>query len=403
MVGAPVSVDSVFLVGPDAPGLIGEQFGVSFAGAAATGVGMLCARWWRWLVVVGAVGMVVGHLIRVPVAQGVSVRVAGARGPEPDISAHPVWVALLVAASALLLVGVLGAAQELLRDNRIGVCLAGFAGCAGYFGVAVVGRLRGLGAPERVIVVGLVAGATVAAAISVRGNGLVRGRGQWAELVAAAAALVWLLPTMIVAVRDQAVFGTVLGGVIGLGVLGVALTAARPAGGAGVLVVAATGLVLGSPVAMLVLLWDVPLGGVWYGWPVALAGVLVGAGAAAGPSVVRAGVVAAAGLSMIGLAIGQPSALVLWLFLGLSMAAVAVTVGSATEVLAGIDAAPALASLGTLAGLGVFGALNLVRAGRSPVATQSAVAWVAAVLVLAGAGLLLGLRSVHRGQLAVRG
>ncbi len=138
---------------------------------------------------------------------------------------------------------------------------------------------------------------------------------------------------------------------------------------------------------MLVLLWDVPLGAVWYAWPVALGGVLAGAAAAAGPSALRAGIVAAAGLSMIGLVENRGNTLIVWLFLALSMAAVAVTVGSAARALAEVDATPALAALGTLAALGVFGSLNLLRSGGRTLG--STVDWVSALLVLGAAALLL--------------
>jgi hypothetical protein len=384
MVGAPVSVDSVFLVGPDQPMLVGKQFAVGFAGAAATAVGILFGRYWRWLLGIGAVGVVFAHAIRVPRAEGVRVQVAGSNTGVSDIVAHPLWMAVLVMGTAVLLVGVLGVAQELLRDNRIGASVAGFAGCAAYFGVGVTGRLRGASTAPRLIVVIVAAAVVIVAVLRLRESG--SQRGQWVSMVAAAAALVWMLPTMIVAIRGQQIFGTVLGGIVGLAVLAVALLATRPAGQRAPLAVLATGLVLGPPVVMLVLLYDVPFDGVWYGWPIALAGVLLGAGAAGAPTMVRAGIVAAAGLSMLGVAADNDNQLIIWLFLALIMAAVATTVGAAARVLAQVDAAPALAALGTLAALGVFGSLNLFRVGGKTLASTGN--WVSALLVLLAAGLV---------------
>jgi hypothetical protein len=96
---------------------------------------------------------------------------------------------------------------------------------------------------------------------------------------------------------------------------------------------------------------------------------------------------------MIGLVENRGSTLIVWLFLALSMAAVAVTVGSAAQVLAGIDAAPALTALGTLAALGVFGSLNLLRSGGRTLG--STVDWVGALLVVGAAGLLLAARATR--------
>jgi hypothetical protein len=401
MVGAPLSVDMVFLIGPDQAALIGAQFAVLFCGAIATGVAILLARHWRWLLLAGSVGMVVAQAIRVPRLRGIAVQV-GRSKPDavPDISAHPVWVCLLVASAAVLLVGVLGVAQELLRSNRLGACLAGFAGCAGYFGASIVSRLRAIPAPVQFIVVAVVAVITGLAVLRLRAAPGTTVR--WASMVAAAAALVWLLPAMMVAIRSEAVFGTVTGGVVGLVVLALAIVASRPTGTPGMLAVGATGLVLAAPLLVLVLVYDVLLIGVWYAWPIAITGVLVGTASAAGPWELRAGIVAAAGLSMVGLAAGQAEKrstgeLVIWLFLALSVAAVATTVGSAAQVLARIEAVPALGALGPLAALGVFGSLNLLRAATSGISSfnnifGTAANWVSAVLLLAAAGLLLVLR-----------
>lgn len=398
-VGAPLSVDQIFLMGPDHPTLIGEQFTALFCGAAATAAGILLARHWRWLLVAGSVGMVVAHAIRAPRPQGVSVRVAGSgsTAPAPDIVAHTAWVCLLVMSAAVLLIGVLAVAQEVLGRHRIGAALAGFAGCAGFLGVAVVGRLRVLDAPGRALVIAGIAALTVLAVS--RSPRAPHPAGTWPRMVAAAAALVWLLPTMFVAIKGQAIFGTVTGGVVGLVVLGVAIAASRPAGTPGMLAVAATGLVLALPVVMLVLLYDIFLGKPWYAWPIAAAGVLVGAASAAGPWPLRAGIVAAAGLSVAGLAaratdVRSTGALVIWLFLALSLAAIATTVGSAAQTLATVDATPALGSLGPLAALGIFGTLNLLRVGANGKADLakilgSTLNWISAALLLAAAALLL--------------
>src|SRR5207247_303943 len=84
-------------------------------------------------------GMVVGQVIRVPRAEGISVRVGQSAGPVPDIAAHTLWVCVLVAAAGLLLVGALGAGREVVRGRGLGAGVAGGGGCGGVRGGVVAG------------------------------------------------------------------------------------------------------------------------------------------------------------------------------------------------------------------------------------------------------------------------
>lgn len=420
-VGAPQSLDMIFLVGPDSPKMVGGQLAAAAAGAVATAVAILLDRYWPWLLAVGSVGVLVAHVFRSP-APGqalITVRVPGGNTPAPALPVSPAWAAVVLACAGLLVVGLLAVARELLRTSRLGASLAGLAGCAGYFGASVVGRLRGAEPVVRIVVLGVAAGLIVLVVARLLGP---RGKpdapdpeqGDASDVTtsleppdpvrrlrigAAVAVLFPVLPTVLTAFTGEWVFGTVAGGLAGLVVLGVALVASAPAGVPGVVAVAACSLVLAAPVVILFLIYDVVGGQVWYAWPVALGGVLLGAAVAARRGPVAAVLVAAAALPMIALAerLGGDrrtlAELVIWSFLLLTMAAVAATVGTAAGTPALRDGLPALGGLVTAGAVGVEGSLSLLWAssnGRADLAKVAGPAgqWVAVVLMVAAAALL---------------
>lgn len=397
--GAPQSLDMLVLVGPDNPELVGPQLAVGAAGAVATAVAVLLARRWQGLLVTGAVGVFVGLLLGDPAGPLLSVSVAVPDGVAEARLPVPVGVAMLLAAAAgVLVIGLLGVARELLRTTRTGASLAGFVGAAGYLGVAVIGPAGAADTAVRLAVAGVAAALTVVATARLRGMApAVSARGWRVRYAAAGAVLASVLPTVVVALTGEVVFGTVTGGVTGLVVLAVALAASATAGRAGMLAVGATGLVLAAPVVVLLLIRDGVAGEVWYGWPVALAGVLLGAAVAARPWLAT-GVVAAAAVAMIPLALlfadGDDPAtdqLVL-VFLFFAMAAVAATVGTAATRFAG--AVPAFGALATVAGIGVHASLSWFRIGPDGTAdldkTVGTPGQLVGAVLLLGAAALLG-------------
>lgn len=412
-VGAPQSLDMIFLVGPDSPKMVGGQLAAAAAGAVATAVAILLDRYWPWLLAVGSAGVLVAHVIRSP-APGqalITVRVPGGNTPAPAPPVGPAWAAVVLACAGLLVVGLLAVARELLRTSRLGASLAGLAGCAGYFGASVVGRLRGAEPVVRIVVLAVAAGLMVLATSRLLGSrgdqGAADGLAQlpggpdparWLRIGAAVAVLFPVLPTVLTAFTGEWVFGTVAGGLAGLVVLGVALVASAPAGVPGVVAVAACSLVLAAPVVILFLIYDVVGGQVWYAWPIALGGVLLGAAVAARRGPVAAVVVVAAALPMIALAEklggdGTLAELVIWSFLLLTMAAVAATIGTAAGTPALRDGLPALGGLVTAGAVGVEASLSLLWAGANGRADLSKVAgpagqWTAVVLMVAAAALM---------------
>ena len=397
-VGAPQAVEMLTVVGPDKPGLAGTQLAVAAAGAIATAVAILLSRRWPVLLATGAVGVLAGLLIQDPAGLLFNARVFLPDDPGTPQAPVPAGVGmLLMAAAGLLLVGLFGVARELLRTGRVGASLAGLVGAAGYFGVAVIGPLATAGTAARLGVAGLAAALTVVAAIrSPAVAPAVSERGWRIRYVAAGVVLVSVLPTLVVALSGDVLFGTVTGGVTGLVVLAAAVGASAPAGRDAMLAVGATGLVLAAPVVTLLLIRDGVAGEVWYAWPIALAGVLTGAAVAARrwPA---AGVVAVAAVPMLLLGLGfadvdEPAGeTIVWVFLYLSMAAVAATVGTAATRFGG--AVPAFGALATVAGVGAHGALSLFRIGPGGTAdlekTVGPTGYVIGAVLLATAAALL--------------
>lgn len=413
-VGAPQSLDMIFLVGPDSPTL-GGQLGVAVAGAVATAVAILLDRYWPWLLAIGSVGVLVAYVIQSPPPGQalITVRVPGGNVPAQRLPVSTAWAAVVLACAGLLVVGLLAVAREVLRTSRLGASLAGLAGCAGYFGASVVGRLRGAEPVVRIVVLVVAAGLVVLAVARLLGSRVdpdpeaaevitslePADPVRWLRIGAAVAVLFPVLPTLLTVLTGKWVFGTVTGGLAGLVVFGVALVAAVPAGAPGVVAVAACSLVLAAPVVILFLIYDVAGGQVWYAWPIALAGVLLGAVVGAWRRPGAAIMVAAAALPMIALAerLGGDhrslAELVIWSFLLLSMAAVAATVGTAAATPALRDGLPALGGLITAGAVGVEGSLSLLWAGANERADLGKVAgptgqWAAVVLMGAAAVLL---------------
>jgi hypothetical protein len=401
-VGAPQSLDQVFLVGLDTQDVIGAQFAVAVCGAFATAAALLLARHWRWLLVAGSVGVLVAFLFHNPDPIGFTVEAAapGQDSASPGLPVPTVWAAGVVAAAGLLLVGLFGAARELRRSSPQRAGLVGLVGAAAYFGVSVIGGVRGAGQVVRLVVLAVAVGAVVFAVVrNRRAVGVPTAAVRQLRLVAAGVVVFSVLSTALVGISGETVYGTVVGGVAGLVLLALALAVAARAGVAGVLAVGAIGLVLAAPVFILLFLYDTMTGQLWYGWPIALAGVLLG-GVAAGRRWLAPAVVAAAALpffalvtqfSDVDLLSGQ---LIVWVLLALTMAAVTATVGTAAGSFADL---PALGALGTVAALGVHGTLNFARIGADGTmdiakVTGTAAQVISGVLLICAAVLLVVLR-----------
>ncbi|MPZ85669.1 MAG: hypothetical protein GEV28_36930, partial [Actinophytocola sp.] len=234
-VGAPQSLDMMALVGPDSPEAIGTQLATALAGAVATAAAVLLSRHWRWLVAGGAVAVLVGVVLHDPAPALLTVEIAPG---DPRTPADPAVTAFVMAASGVLLIGLLGLAQELLRVSRLGAAVAGLVGVAGYFGVALVGRLLTAEPAIRIAVAAVAAALTVLTmltAVTARpgaamaedaevGDHAVDDRarqgalpadtaaGRRIRLLAAGAVLLAVLPTVLVAITGEVVFGTLVGG-----------------------------------------------------------------------------------------------------------------------------------------------------------------------------------------------
>lgn len=420
-VGAPQSLGMVALVGPDSPDAIGPQLATALAGAVATAVAVLVSRHWRWLVAGGALAVLVGVVLHDPSPALLTVEIAPA-DPRPPLD--PVVTAFVMAASGVLLIGLLGLAGELLRTSRLGAATAGLVGVAGYFGVALVGRLLTAEPAVRIAVAVVAAALTVLTVLTARpdtapdggpaapdtapdgGPGAPDTRpvepggtpvaGSRARLLAAGAVLLAVLPTVLVAITGEVAFGTLAGGVAGLVVLGGALAAASPAGARATLAVAATGAVLAAPVVLLVVIRDSVAGQVWYGWPLALAGVLCGA-ALAGRLPANAPALAAAAVMIALVVTHRPPEALVWVYLVLVMAAVAATVGTAARQHGDL---PAFGALATAAAVGVHASLHLARmsadGNADPAKVLGPSGQVASAVVLAVAAVVLLLLSGRR-------
>ncbi|SDD67051.1 hypothetical protein [Actinokineospora iranica] len=383
LAGAPQSVDFLLWTGIDSPHAVGAQLAVAVSGAVATAVAVVLARWWRWALVAGAVGVAVALAVDAPPSGGLSVRLRGAT-PSGELAMSAGWACVLAAAAGVLLVGVLGAVQRLMSERPRYAVLAGVAACAGYFGVSVTGILRGVDPAVPAVGMALV---TVGAALRA-GGGATWGRTR---PVAAVIVLLTAVPTAVVALRGAEILGTEVGGVVGV----LLAAAAIAGGGRDWAFVGALGAVLAAPVPMLVLLHSTATGEVWYAWPIALAGVLAGAVAATRVAWAAPPVVAVAALPVAAMAsqiggkdFGVPLA---WIFLGLATAAVA-AVGAVSAT--AFPDLPSLGALATTAAVGVSHALGFVRSGPDGALDLDNVVGpagqgVSAVLLLAGAALLV--------------
>ncbi|WIV58455.1 hypothetical protein [Amycolatopsis nalaikhensis] len=155
--GAPQSISYLLRVGIDTPRHAGTQLAVGLCGAVAIAVCLFAARFWRWLLPAGAVGVFAAALAHLPVLREVTVRVPGEDAPVPDVVAHPVAACVLSAASGVLLVGLLAAARSGM--------VVGVVAVAAYYGVALVGPLLDAGAAVRLAVTGVAALLTGAALV----------------------------------------------------------------------------------------------------------------------------------------------------------------------------------------------------------------------------------------------
>lgn len=198
----------------------------------------------------------------------------------PDFVARLAWACLFVAASGVLLIAVLAAAQGLIRRHPIGAAAAGAIGCAGYLGVSIARLLRGMdSATVRLVVLPSRSPPPELALLHPRDAGAGPTLPIRARLACSGAILASVLPTLVVAITKEQVFGTVAGGLAGLLVVAVAALAASQLGVRALIAIVAVGLVLVAPVAPMLLLYDVVVGPA-YGWPLALLAVAIGAGVA---------------------------------------------------------------------------------------------------------------------------
>ncbi|UVS77514.1 hypothetical protein [Actinokineospora sp. UTMC 2448] len=305
-VGAPMSVDALMWAGVDRPEVIGFQAAVAVGGALGMAGALVAARWWRWVVAAGVVGVGVVLAVSGPPGGGLSLRVRTAGESTVELPVDPFWGVVLAAASGALLIGVVSGAR------RVGAAwVVGVAAGAGYFGVSLTGALQSH--PARVGIVGVAALVVVVAAVLSAERSSESRQVHW---IAAGIVLLTAVPTLVVAVLGKPVLGSLIGALIGVALVGAALAAAGREWWA----VGGLGLVLAAPFTSLVLLHSVVAGEIWYGWPIAAAGVVAGslAGRAA-PWVVGLCVIPAL---LLGLG-WMDSPLVVWVFLALVMAAVA--------------------------------------------------------------------------------
>lgn len=394
MVGAPYSPSMLFVVGPDSLADAGAQVGYALCGAGAMVFAVVFDRYWRWLLAAGVAGLAIATAVHAPKYIGIMARVVGSE--QAAAQGIPFAVGCLVSAAAGVLVIALFAVARQVAGTA-GAVLGGVVAVAGYYGVALIGPLLSADATPRVVLVAVAA--VVAVLASSRCEALPFETSGRIRIAAAAAAVATVLPTVLVAVTGKQGFATVVGGVVGLVVLGVAIVAAVTAGATPA--VLAAGLVLAAPVVLLVVIHDAPAAG-GRAWLIALAGALVGAVAGL-RSWAAAVLVALLTLPMVWLASGagdndrDTAEFVVWVFLFLAIAAVAASGGLAFRVVR----TPAFGVLAMASAVGVFDALNLWRAavssGQGVSAAISPTAhWVSAALLVVAVPLLLVLGRERR-------
>lgn len=399
----PQSLSMMMVTGPDAPSFIAEQFAVAMAGALLTGTAILLAAWWRFLLPAGAVGVAVALLIHHPAAQGITMSVAEPTqtATPPYFAAQLPWACLLVGSSGVLLIGVLGAVQRLLRAHPIGASAAGVVGCAGYFGVLLAGPLLGEPAEGVRITVVLVAVLLTVVAVPYRDAVAEEPPPLSGRLMAGVVVLASVLPTLVVAITRESGLGTAAGSLVGLVLVGLAAAGAGMIGVPAVLATAAAGLVLAAPAVVLLVTFDVVLAGPWWGWPLSLGAIAVGAAIAYSRQRLLLGSAALVPGIIVALAVAlglQVDVLIFAALLATSVLAATTVVGATAPTFARQRSLPAAGGLIITMAVGVHGTLNLVRISQTTgvgLLGPSSFYAVAAALLLA-AGLLLALRAVDR-------
>lgn len=405
---APQSLGMVFRAGIDTPETIGEQLAIVLAGALATALAVLLARWWRWLLPGAALGVLVAHLVYNPAAQGLTMRVAeaGEAAVPPEFVRELPWVCLDVASAGVLLVAVLASAQRLHREHRSGAVAAAVIGCAGYLGPSLVGPLRSAEtATARLVVLALAVVLTGATLLSreTADPEPPRPLPLPAQLIAAVAVVATAIPTVLVAVTGENTFGTAVGGVAGLAVAAAAVAAALQLGGNALLATGAAALALAAPAAIVFFIADalvVDATGL-----LGLVGVAIAAAAAFGRSryAAAAGVLGVTALLFVLLASGivsfASSVAIGWAVVIACIASSGAAFGATAPLLAKRAALPAAGAVVTAFAVGVHGAMNFFRIGPD---LRMVFEWpglvLTAGLLAVAAGLLLVLRKQDRVQ-----
>lgn len=409
---APQSIGLVFTIGIDNPDLIGEQLAVALAGALATALSVLFADGWRWLLPAGALGVLVARLMFNPDLLGVTARVVAVDGSEtPTVPAFVrdlPWVCLGVASAGMLLVGVLGAAQRLYREQPAGAAAAAVVGCAAYLGASVVGPLRGADmGTARLVVLGVAVLLTGAVLFSRETADPAGELGLRPRLLAAVAVALTVVPTVLVAVTGESAIGTWQGGLVGLLLLGVAVFAALSLGQNALLATAAVSLTLAGLAMVMIFMADALTAdpseyaqGVFAALAVVVAAVLA---RLRGRLTIAAVVLAVTVVLLLGVAAGilpDVSALLVLLIV-MCVASVGLAVGSTAPFFALRNALPAAGAVITTMALGVHMSLHFLRIG-GPGQPNPDMTWgrgsflVAAIVVLTAAVLLVLLRRLDR-------
>lgn len=405
---APQSLGVIFRAGIDTPEFIGEQIAIALAGALATALAVLLARWWRWLLPAAAVGVLLAHLGYNPGVLGLRMRVVSPSDPDvpPEFVRELPWVCLDVASAGVLLIAVLAAAQRLHREHRAGAAVAAVIGCAGYLGPSLTGPLRTTDTGTARLVVLALAVVLCGATLFSRENADPQPPRRLplpARLAAAVAVVATVIPTVLVAVTGAQTFGTVAGGVAGLAVTAAAVAAAVQLGTNALLATGAVALTLAAPAAILFTFADALVVDLW--GLLGLVGVAIAAAAAVGRNrhLAAAGLLGATALLMVLLASGAldfaegGGSAIAWILVVACIAAVGASFGATAPMLASRAALPAAGAVVTAFAVGVHGTLNFVRIGDEGRPNLSMVfEWpgflLAAGLLAAGAGLLLVLR-----------
>ncbi|WP_133854364.1 hypothetical protein [Labedaea rhizosphaerae] len=397
-VGAPQSVNLVLLVGFDDPRVAGSQLLIGLAGAVGTGLAVLLVRQWTLVVVFGGLLVTLAYLVHPVAQQGLHVEVVTPDRPArtPDLVANSGWVALLVGGAAMVLVGVLGAASQLMRSGsrRTGVAVAGMAAASGYLGSLLVGWLP-TGSPRVVVLV---------LALLVMAAGVVVGRASAGPglpprtvVLAWVAAVLPVVPTITVAITGVTTYQSVAGMVVCLLVLAGAVAACLLAGMAVLRAAVGAGLVLAAPVPLLVLILagtaeTTPL------WAAAVPAFVVMAvvGAVMPRPGVLAGVILEAAVIAYLAVAGIDSEVGAWVVYALAAVAVTAAVAAGAGV-ADATLLPVLLPMVTAVGVGLRVVLDSIQLDPSISGLNalfgSGSLWLSVAMLVVGAGLLVAPRS----------